>query len=212
MNPYGLALFYCFVLTGHGALSGPLCWWNWQGICVKCSQRVKPMEGIFCGNFSSYRRLWPACRNAWHAECYMFQGKQPTFPTVAMEDKLGNPWHREEERQRRLNQGVDGAHMCIPFQCETCWMRNLERRDPVVGDDDVYVACLKRANLDAMLGKSPLTIQNHAHETRSVIRNASLINKTPTYYARGPFPLGDAVGMGLAGNMELKSLVPRGRI
>ncbi len=170
------------------------------------------MEGIFCGNFSSSRRLWPACRNAWHAECYTSQGKQPTFPMVAIEDKLGNPWHREEERQRRLNQGVDGAHMCIPFQCKTCWMRNLERRDPVVGDDHVYVACLKCANLDAMLGKSPLTIQNHASETRSVIKNASLINKTPTYYARGPFPLGDAVGMGLAVDMELKSLVARGCI
>jgi hypothetical protein len=93
---------------------------------------------------------------------------------VAIEDKLGNPWHREEERQRRLNQGVDGAHMCIPIQCKICWMRNLERRDPVVGDDDVYVACLKRANLNAMLGKPPLTIQNHAHETRSVIKKSEL--------------------------------------
>ncbi len=82
----------------------------------------------------------------------------------------------------------------------------------MVTDDDVYVACIKCANLDAMLGKSPLTIQNHARESRSVVKNASLINKTPTYYARGPFPLGDAVGMGLVVDMELKSLVARGRI
>jgi hypothetical protein len=67
---------------------------------------------------------------------------------------------------------------------------DLENRDPVAGNDDVYVACIKRANLNAMLGKSPLTIQNHAQESRSVVNNASLINKTPTYYARGAFPWG----------------------
>jgi hypothetical protein len=102
--------------------------------------------------------------------------------------------------------------MCIPFQCKTCWMRNLENREPVTGDDDVYVACIKCANLNGMLGKSPLTIQNHARESRSVVKNASLINKTPTYYTRGPFRLGDAVGMGLAVDMELKLLVTRGCI
>ncbi len=102
--------------------------------------------------------------------------------------------------------------MCIPFQCEKCWMRNLEERDPVCGDNDVYVACIKRANLDAMLGKSPLTIRNHAQESRTVVKSASLINKTPSYYPRGPFPVADLVGMGLAVDMELKSLLAKGRI
>ena len=41
---------------------------------------------------------------------------------------------------------------------------------------------------------------------------AELINKTPSYYPCGPFPLADIVGMGLAVDMELKSLVARGRI
>jgi hypothetical protein len=112
----------------------------------------------------------------------------------------------------RLGQGVDGAHMCIPFQCEFCWLRNLQGRDAVLGLDDAYLACIKRSNLDAMLGKSALTIQNHARETRVSIRNAQLINKTPSYHPRGPFPLSDCVGMGLAVDMQLKSLVAKGRI
>ena len=89
---------------------------------------------------------------------------------------MGNLWHKEEERQRRLCQGVDGAHMCIPFQCEVCWYRNLEGRDVVVGRDVVYLACIKRSNLDAMLGKSALTIENHARESRAAVKNAELIN------------------------------------
>jgi hypothetical protein len=91
-------------------------------------------------------------------------------------------------------------------------MRNLEERDPVCGEDDVYVACIKRASLDAMLGKSPLTIRNHAQESWTVVKSASLINKTPSYYPRGPFPVADLVGMGLAVDMELKSLLAKGRI
>jgi hypothetical protein len=91
-------------------------------------------------------------------------------------------------------------------------MRNLEGRDPLPERDDVSKACIKRANLDAMLGKLPLTIANHMRETRAVIKNAELINKTPSYYPRGPSPLGNLVRMGLAVDMELKSLVARGRI
>ncbi len=208
MNPFGLALYSPFLLIDLGASREPLCWWKWQGICVKCSLRVR----IFCGNFSSSRRPWPACQSTWHGECYTSLGYRPTFPLVDIEDELENPWCKEEERQKRLSQGVDGAHMCTPFQCETCWMRNLERRDPIAGDDDVYVACIKQAKLDAMLGKSPLTILNHAQETRAVVKNASLINKTPSYHARGPPPLADTIGMGLAVDMELKSLIAKGCI
>ena len=45
-----------------------------------------------------------------------------------------------------------------------------------------------------------------------VINNAALVNKTPSYQPRGPFPLTDIVGMGLAVDMLVKSLVSKGRI
>jgi hypothetical protein len=179
---------------------------------MKCSLRVKRMERIFCRNFSSSQGSWPPCQNTWHAECYTSQEDRPTFPMVAIEDELGNPWHKEEERCRRLSQGVDGSHMCIPFQYKVCWIRNFEGRDPIAGKDNVYRACIKQANLHAMLGKSPLTIANHVRESKAVVKNAGLINKTPSFYPRGPFPLSDLVGMGLAVDMELKSLVAKGRI
>ncbi len=126
---------------------------------------------------------------------------------------MGNPWHKEEERWKRMERGVNGAHLCIPFQCEFCWLRNLEgTRKPIEGKDDCYVACIKRANIDAMLGKSPLTIANHLHEVSAVVKNSALINKTPSYHAQGPFPMSDSVGMGLAVDMLVKLLVAKGRI
>jgi hypothetical protein len=74
------------------------------------------------------------------------------------------------------------------------------------------MSCLRRANIDAMLGKSPLTIANHVQESKGVIRNAQLINKTPSYYPREPFMVGDPVGMGVAVDMQVKSITARGRI
>ncbi len=87
----------------------------------------------------------------------------------------------------------------------------MEGRDPN-GNDECYLACIKRANLDAMTGKSPLRIGAHLRETVMVINNAALVNKTPSYQPRGPFPLMDIVGMGLAVDMLVKSLVSKGHI
>jgi hypothetical protein len=137
MNFFGLAFIFLSQSTGPGASREPHCWWGWEGTCARCSLRVKRMEGIFCRNFSSFLDSWPPCQNVWPAECYTSQGELPTFPTIAIEDKLGDPWHKEEERHKWLSQGVDGSHMCILFQCKVYWMRNLEGSDPVAGKDDV---------------------------------------------------------------------------
>jgi hypothetical protein len=130
-----------------------------------------------------------------------------------IEDKMGNPWwHKEVERWKRMEWGVNGAHLCIPFQCELCWLWNLEGRKPIEGEDDCYMACIKCANIDAMLGKLPPMIANHLRKTSAVVKNSALINKTPSYHARGPFPMSDSVGMGLAVDMLVKLLVAKGRI
>ena len=134
------------------------------------------MRGIFCGNFSISRVGWP---------CYTSRGQLPKF--------IGRT-----SVKLHLSQGVECTHVCIPFQCELCWMRNLEESDPINGRDDSYLVCIRCANLNAITGKSPLTILAHLRETRGVIRNAKLVNKTPSYHPRGPFPLLDPVGGGHA--------------
>jgi hypothetical protein len=39
----------------------------------------------------------------------------PQFLMSTIKDKLRNPWHKEEELQKRIQQGVEGAHLCIPL-------------------------------------------------------------------------------------------------
>ena len=125
----------------------------------------------------------------------------------------GPEWEAEQQkREIRLNTGREGAHAAMPFQCETCWMRNLEGRDPVSGQDDKYISCLRRANLDAMVSKAPSTIKSHVRRIEDTINNCAAIHKTPYFAPRGPFPLEDQVGMGWAVDLLMKSLTGKGRI
>ena len=78
-----------------------------------------------------------------------------------IQDVARNLWHKESKCQEQMRTGVEGAHLCILFQCEVCWVRNLEGRDPRGESDEVYLACIRHANLDAMLGKSPSIYNEH---------------------------------------------------
>ena len=66
------------------------------------------------------------------------------------EDTGGNVWYQQEDREYDINHGVAGVHTSIPFQCERCWILNLEGRLPISGRDDAYLMIIRRANLDAM--------------------------------------------------------------
>lgn len=126
---------------------------------------------------------------------------------------MGNPWHKQAERVKRLNQGVKGVHVCIPFQCEVCWIRNLEGRDVLPGGrDEGYLMTLRRANLDAMAGKAKSTISKHVAEVKMMVKNSLRVGKTPTLPPRGPFPLKDEFGMGLAVDMLQRSITSVGKI
>jgi hypothetical protein len=109
-------------------------------------------------------------------------------------------------------EGVEGSHLCIPLQCKLCWYQNLEGKDPFPGWDDIYLTCIRQANIDAVLGKFPLTIKAHRHETISGIDNALTFGKTPAYHPRGLFTMDDQVGMSLVVDILLKSLVAKGKL
>ena len=90
-------------------------------------------------------------------------------------------------------------------------MRNLEGRDPTE-EDTMYVRCIRRANLDAMAGKASSTIESHQRVVDQVVKLCERINKTPSFEPRGPMPLSDPIGMGLAVEMLTKSVFAKGRI
>ena len=127
-------------------------------------------------------------------------------------DDDGVVWEGQAARAARLNFGVEGVHAVLPFQCEICWFRNLEGKDPSLSQHSVYLKCLRRANLDAMNAKARATVAHHVGFIKEAVRNAESIGRTPFFKDRGPFPLGDSVGMGLAVDLLLKSIRSTGRI
>jgi len=169
-NICGLVLS-CLLHTtaGLGPSSKPDCWWKGSRMCAGCLRPVMEMQGIHCGNSFTSRNGLPPCHNVWHAVCYTYHG-EIKFPMPGIIDEEGNPWHNEEAQHRQMMEGDEGSHLCIPFQCKLCWYWNLEGRNPTPGRDDVYLTCIHRANLDAMLRKSPLTIRAHRSQTWPLFR------------------------------------------
>jgi len=78
--------------------------------------------------------------------------------------------------------------------------------------DDAYAMLIRRANLDAMGGRAKTTIEGHAASLQRFVKNASQIRRTPSIPVRGPMPLEDKVGMGIAVDLLLHSLTAKPRL
>jgi len=60
--------------------------------------------------------------------------------------------------------------MC-QFQCDLCHFRNIQRRDPLVGNvkDSLSLRCIRRANLDAMWAREPTTVGGNLREVKRLL-------------------------------------------
>ena len=129
-----------------------------------------------------------------------------------MQDEEGNRWFKRDKRAHRINHGVRGAHASISFQCESCWIMNLEGRLPVPGTDDAFIMLIRRANLDAMGGRAQSTIEAHAAAIKRWAQNCKLFGMTPPIPPRGPMPMAYQVGMAVAVSLLFNSLTAKPRL
>ena len=107
-------------------------------------------------------------------------------------------------------QGLAGVHSVLSFQCEDCWIWNLERRESDVQEDKLLRMLIRRVNLDAMCGRSKSTIANHVKNVIKSVRNSAVIGKMPAVMGRGPLPMMDCAGMGVAVEMLYESISAEG--
>jgi len=137
---------------------------------------------------------------------------QGQFLMAKHTDVLGNVWFKQDQQEHRMKHGTRGAHVSLPFQCESCWIMNLEGRLPIKGLDDTYVMLVRRINLDIMNGRAKATLESHAASVLCTVRNCQRYGNTPSIPVKGPMPLTDSIGMGLAVEMIDLSLDAKGRI
>jgi hypothetical protein len=151
---------------------------------------------------------WTACQSVWCGACYV-PHPLDKFHCYTPTDEEGFDWRPPEDKQRHT-QARDGDNLLTPFQCDLCSFQNLQHRNPQPGSpqDDMLLCCIRRANLDAVWGREPDTVQATLRSAKHIIVQWRQVGLQPVFPALGAFPVKDLLGMRVAIAMLLKSLEP----
>jgi hypothetical protein len=168
------------------------------------------MNGLFCANFVSSRQCWSPCHSVWCGSCYT-PHPLDRFHRFIPVDEAGFEWRPASDQLRHM-QAHDGSHLIVPFQCDLCMFRNLTGRNPLLDtpSDDLLLCCIRRVNLDAVWGREPATAEATLRAAKQLVLLWDKVGISQPFMlpARGPFPVGDSFGVGVAIAMVLKSLEP----
>lgn len=99
-------------------------------------------------------------------------------------------------------------NLILPFQCDWCHFRNINKRDPL--DDKVedvrLMRCIRRANLDAIWSRESNTVLGNLRLAGRAVELARSLGIADPFPSMGPFPLEDTLGMKEAAIMLMRSL------
>ena len=168
--------------------------------------------GVVCANYGRTRGTSKVCRSVWHAGCYR-QDDRDRFPILEAGDLddalLDTEGHGElEDDENRFKEARDGDHLMCPFQCDSCTFYNLKgryaRED---SEQDMLLAvCIRRAILDSFWSRERSTVEKNTREMKNLRNLGESIGLDEPLPERGPFPIGDTQGVGIASLMLMKTL------
>ena len=168
--------------------------------------------GVVCANYGRTRGTSKVCRSVWHAGCYS-QDDRDRFPILEAGDLddalLDTEGHGElEDDENRFKEARDGDHLMCPFQCDSCTFYNLKgryaRED---SEQDMLLAvCIRRAILDSFWSRERSTVEKNTREMKNLRNLGESIGLDEPLPERGPFPIGDTQGVGIASLMLMKTL------
>ena len=194
-----LIVVVCFPYLKHNPWvlrNSPPQFMEWSGYCVICGKTLRNPGCLLCGNYVHSRGPWQPCKQGWCGKCYTADIRVKFHVSLAENDE-GNAWKRKQKSEDYLK-GFNGAHLMQPFQCDLCWFRNLQKRDPKPTSykDTMLMAHIRRVNLDILWSRSPST--NYMSEYRKSIKVSLGLGLIPKHYPQGPWPIGDEVGFQVA--------------
>jgi len=105
----------------------------------------------------------------------------------------------------------DGDNLMVPFQCDICHFRNIQKRNPnplKYAKDALALSCIRRANLDSVWSREPSTVTRNANQARTMEELGEALGFDCVAPPMGPFPLDDTFGMKIACVTLMKSLAP----
>ena len=118
----------------------------------------------------------------------------------------------KEELKQEFRSARPGDHFMAPFQCHYCHFVNITKQDAVEETqlDKWTLTGILRANLDMFWSSRSSTVSSNLAEARTAIRcSAALGIEVPLQdFQRGPFPLQDTCGVGMAITILQRSFDP----
>jgi len=107
---------------------------------------------------------------------------------------------KKKEDEQKFLQARSGDALLFPFQCDTCWFRNLTKRLPQEGSlaDGQLLRYIRRVNLDGMWSRSPSTVANVKYNFIRIMKLNLELGLENNFPEMGPWPVADHVGFQLA--------------
>jgi hypothetical protein len=164
---------------------------------------------VFCANFWAKRGHWQKCRGIWCGSCY-YSDEQDGFQVHVPINDDGEAVLVNVKDEGRFTHARNADNLVTRFQCGKCHFRNIQGRDPVMGDrsDELFERCIRRASLDAFWSREDSTVKGLRSNLLSAMQKTEMIRGEKVFPALGPLPLKDVDGMGAAAVQLLKTLDP----
>ncbi len=146
-----------------------------------------------------------ACQSVWCSTCYTCP-EFVQFHRSLPQDEGGFHWASAKDKGRHLC-ARDCDHLVTPFQCDLCMFCNLQGCNPGQ-HDELVMACIRQANLDACGGRETATVSSMLRAVQQTIKLLGHVGLSPPFPEPGPFPVADTFGYAMAIAMLLKSRQP----
>ncbi|KAL7556653.1 hypothetical protein ACA910_017592 [Epithemia clementina (nom. ined.)] len=193
--------FYCTSRGSSGEIRNKLMHSSLP--CKSCRHPVQPLLGNICVNYGHTRGTTLRCDGRWPAKCYQ-QHKNDHFPVLKaaeLDDALldvDDPGELVND-PKRFKESRPGNFLMCSFQCDCCAFYNVKMRYPseTSTKDQLLLNCIRRANLDAFWSRERSTVSKNRLEMAGFLRSADTLGIDWAVPERGPFPLGDTMGMGM---------------
>ena len=115
------------------------------------------------------------------------------------ENEVNLSWVKKGE-DRRFLEGIDRAYLLVPFQCDVCWFRSLEKREPRAGSyqDNRILGYIRRVNLDLIWSRAPGTIASTRDNIKMMLKMWRELGLEIDLLTLGPWSPDDRVGFKIA--------------
>jgi hypothetical protein len=115
---------------------------------------------VFCANFWARCGHWRKCSGVWCGACYL-SDEEDGFPIRVPINDDGEAVLVNVKDEGRFTHARNGDYLVTRFQCGKCHFRNIQGRDPAIGDrsDELFEKCIRRASLDAFWSREESTVK-----------------------------------------------------